>query len=216
MRDSMRILIVDDEQQMLKILQAFLTKEGYEVVSAHDGEMALDIFQEHVFDLVILDWMMPKKDGLSVCREIKSMSDVKVIMLTAKNENEDEFSALQSGADDYIKKPFHPGVLIARIQRLLPNESLFKFEDIVIDEQTKRILKSGQDVNATKTEYELLKALAIRKGQILTRQQLLDFVWGYDYEGDERTVDTHIRRLRDKILSDAIRTHRGIGYSLEV
>lgn len=201
---------------MLKILQAFLTKEGYEVVSAHDGEMALDIFQEHVFDLVILDWMMPKKDGLSVCREIKSMSDVKVIMLTAKNENEDEFSALQSGADDYIKKPFHPGVLIARIQRLLPNESLFKFEDIVIDEQTKRILKSGQDVNATKTEYELLKALAIRKGQILTRQQLLDFVWGYDYEGDERTVDTHIRRLRDKILSDAIRTHRGIGYSLEV
>lgn len=212
----MRILIVDDEQQMLKILQAFLTKEGYEVVSAHDGEMALDIFQEHVFDLVILDWMMPKKDGLSVCREIKSMSDVKVIMLTAKNENEDEFSALQSGADDYIKKPFHPGVLIARIQRLLPNESLFKFEDIVIDEQTKRILKSGQDVNATKTEYELLKALAIRKGQILTRQQLLDFVWGYDYEGDERTVDTHIRRLRDKILSDAIRTHRGIGYSLEV
>lgn len=212
----MRILIADDEQQMLKILRAFLTKEGYEVDTAENGEEAFTKFQEQAYDLIILDWMMPKLDGLSVCKQIKAQSDVKVMMLTAKNENEDEFAALQSGADDYIKKPFHPGVLIARIQRLLPDKGSLAFEDIVIDEQAKRILKNGQDVNATKTEYELLKALATRRGQILTRQQLLDHVWGYDYDGDERTVDTHIRRLRDKILSDAIRTHRGIGYSLEV
>lgn len=212
----MRILIADDEQQMLKILTAFFKKEGYDVETATNGEEAFQKFQETQYDLVILDWMMPHKDGLTVCREIKAHSDVKVIMLTAKNENEDEFAALQVGADDYIKKPFHPGVLIARIQRLLPKEDHLAFEDIVIDEATKRILKNGLDVNATKTEYELLKTLALRRGQILTRQQLLDLVWGYDYEGDERTVDTHIRRIRDKILSDAIKTHRGIGYSLEV
>lgn len=212
----MRILIADDEKPMLKILQAFLLKEGYEIVTATNGEEALLRFQEQTFDLVILDWMMPKKDGLTVCQELKAKSDVKVMMLTAKNENEDEFAALQTGADDYIKKPFHPGVLVARIKRLLPKYDALQFEDIQIDEQAKRILKGGKDVGATKTEYELLKALATRRGQILTRQQLLDLVWGYDYEGDERTVDTHIRRLRDKILSDAIRTHRGLGYSLEV
>ncbi|MGL6228935.1 MAG: response regulator transcription factor [Culicoidibacterales bacterium] len=212
----MRILIADDEQQMLKILAAFLGKEGYTVDIVDNGEDAVNKFQQQNYDLVILDWMMPKKDGLTACKEIKATSDVKVMILTAKNENEDEFAAFQGGADDYIKKPFHPGVLIARIKRLLPKQEWLQFEDIVIDEQAKRILKNGCDVSATKTEYELIKALATRRGQILTRQQLLDLVWGYDYEGDERTVDTHIRRVRDKILSDAIKTHRGIGYSLEV
>ena len=211
----MRVLIVDDEQDMLKILKAYFEKEGFQVLLAKDGEEALEIFYEVKIDLAILDWMMPKRNGITVCQEIKKNSSVKVLMLTAKSENEDELAALQSGADEYVKKPFHPGILLTRAKKLLNQDEVIQVQNLKIDLIKNKVYKSDKELEITKTELELIKCFLNHKGTILTREKLLDIVWGFDYFGDERTVDTHVRRLRKKIGEDIIKTHRGLGYSLE-
>ncbi|MFC7394172.1 response regulator transcription factor [Scopulibacillus cellulosilyticus] len=211
----MNILIVDDEKDMLKILKAYFEREGYDTFLAEDGEEALDIFYSNKIDLAILDWMMPHLNGISVCKEIKKNSQAKVIMLTAKSENEDELMALNTGADDYVKKPFHPDILLTRAKKLLKEDAIVKFGDIKIDFKGKKIYKNDHDIQATKTEFELMRCFLKNQGHILSRKDLLDIVWGLDYIGEERTVDTHIRRLREKVGTGLIKTHRGLGYSLE-
>ncbi|MGL5346725.1 MAG: response regulator transcription factor [Peptostreptococcaceae bacterium] len=211
----MNILIADDEVNMLKILKAYFNKDGYNVLSAKDGEEALDIFYNNKIDLAILDWMMPKKDGLQVCREIKENSNTKVLMLTAKSQTEDELKALNIGADEYIRKPFDPRILILRAKKLTGTSELLKIKNLKIDFKSNKVFKHDEEINLTKKELELIKCLVDNKGIILSREKLLNLVWGMDYFGDDRTVDTHIRRLRAKIGEDIITTHRGIGYSLE-
>lgn len=211
----MNILIADDEIYMLKILKAYFEKEGFNVFLAEDGEVALDIFYNNRIDIAILDWMMPKLNGIELCKEIKDKSNIKVLMLTAKSENQDEFIALNIGADDYIKKPFDPRILILRAKKLLKSEMVVCIGNIKIDLQAQKIFKNETDLNVTKKEFELMKCFLENKGIILSRKKLLDMVWGFDYFGEERTVDTHIRRLREKIGENFIKTHRGMGYSLE-
>ncbi|MBC1373327.1 response regulator transcription factor [Listeria booriae] len=212
----MNVLIADDQKDMLKILCAYFEKEGFTVFQAETGEEALTIFYEEKLDLAVLDWMMPGINGIEVCKEMKASSGLKVMMLTAKSEGEDEYFALEAGADDYVKKPFFPKALLARAKNLTGFHNTIQLGDITIDTYAKKLYKNDCDLNATKTEYELMRVLCQNKGGILTRAQLLDLVWGIDYEGEERTVDTHIRRLREKIGDSLIKTHRGMGYSLEV
>lgn len=211
----MQVLIADDEPQMLHILKSYFVKEGLEVLLAQDGEEALELFYAHKIDLAILDWMMPKMSGVEVCREIKRISQTKVLLLTAKGGQDDEFIALKSGADDYVRKPFDPRVLLIRTRKLLHITAKITIGDLIIDLEGQKIYRRGEDVQATNKEFHLMKYLAQHQGQIVSRKMLLDHVWGFDYFGDERTVDTHIRRLREKIGEDQIRTYRGMGYSLD-
>ncbi|MCM3738274.1 response regulator transcription factor [Bacillus cytotoxicus] len=211
----MNVLIVDDEKDMLRILKVYFEREGYSVFLAEDGERALDIFYEKKVDLLILDWMMPRVNGLSVCKEVKKHSDAKVLILTAKSEHEDELMALNTGADDYVKKPFHPGILLTRAKKLLKEDKVIYIQDIKVDMQAKKIYKDDEDLEVTKKEFELMTCFLRNQGSILSRKDLLDLVWGIDYFGEERTVDTHVRRLREKIGADLIKTHRGMGYSME-
>lgn len=212
----MNILIAHDELYMLKILKAYFEKENYKVFLSKDGEEALDIFYNNKIDMAVLDWMMPKKNGIEVCKEIKEKSSLKVVMLTAKNENEDELKALNIGADEYIKKPFDPRILLIRVKKLLNIENIIILGNIKVDLKGKKIFKDEVDLNLTKKEFQLFQCLYENRGMILTRKQLLDIIWGLDYFGEERTVDTHIRRLREKIGEELIKTHRGMGYSLEL
>ncbi|WP_422661232.1 response regulator transcription factor [Paenibacillus sp. EC2-1] len=211
----MRVLIADDEPDMLRILTAYFKKERYEVFTANNGEEALETFYREKVDLVILDWMMPKKSGIEVCREIKARSDKKVLILTAKGEEEDELKALSIGADEYIRKPFHPKVLVLRVKKLMGIEKELRYQTLRIDPEGSKVYKDDVDLQLTKTEFELMYALVRHRGQILTRQKLLDIVWGLDYFGDIRTVDTHVRRLREKVGEQVIKTHRGLGYSVD-
>lgn len=209
----MNILIADDELAMLKILQNYFQREGFTVFTATNGEEALAIFYQEKIDLAILDWMMPKKDGLMVCREMKQTQKIKVLLLTARDTGEDEFQALAEGTDDYVNKPFYPKVLIMRAKKLLQIEAIQQLQNVSFDVTSKRVWRAGIEIELTKTEFELLRIFSQNRRQILTRDQLLDLVWGLDYMGDARTVDTHIRRLREKIGENIIQTHRGIGYS---
>ncbi|TQR44503.1 response regulator transcription factor [Paenibacillus popilliae] len=211
----MNVLIADDEPHMLKILAAYFDKEGFRTFTAENGHQALEIYYNQPLDLAVLDWMMPHMSGIEVCREIKSNSKLKVLMLTAKGEHEDELTALDSGADEYIRKPFDPRVLLARAKKLLNMQAQYLFGNIQVDMEGQKICKRGIDLRVTKKEFQLMKFFILNKGQVLTRKALLDHVWGYDYFGEERTVDTHIRRLREKIGEEWIRTHRGMGYSFE-
>lgn len=212
----MTILIADDEPQMVKILSAYFKKEGFHVLTANDGQEALEIFESAKVDLAILDWMMPKVDGIEVCKYIKDNSDTKVLILTAKGQNEDEINALHSGADDYIKKPFNPQILLLRAKKLMNSSEEIKVRDIRIIEHEKKAYRREELLQLTKIEYDLLLFFSRNKGVILSRDRIIDVVWGMDYEGDPRTVDTHIRRLRTKIGTDIIKTYRGVGYCLEV
>ncbi|HAU32989.1 MAG TPA: DNA-binding response regulator [Lysinibacillus sp.] len=209
----MNILIADDEVDMLKILQNYFQREGFTVFTATNGEEALTVFYQERIDLAILDWMMPKVDGMMVCREMKRTQKIKVLMLTARDTGEDEFKALADGADDYVNKPFYPKVLIMRAKKLLQIEAIQQLHDVSFDVTSKRVWRAGTEIELTKTEFELLRIFSQNRRQILTRDQLLDLVWGLDYMGDPRTVDSHIRRLREKIGENIIQTHRGIGYS---
>lgn len=213
---EINILIADDEPHMVKILSAYLKEEGFTILEAKDGQEALSIFETTKIELAILDWMMPKIDGIEVCKYIKEYSHTKVLILTAKSQNEDEIMALNGGADEYIKKPFDPRILVLRVKKLLNMSEDIKVSDIRINEREKKAYKSEEPLQLTKLEYELLIVFIKNKGVILSRDKLIDLVWGMDYEGDYRTVDTHIRRLRTKIGEDFIKTYRGIGYCLEV
>lgn len=212
----MNILIADDEEKMVKILKAYFKNEGFNVIEAYDGQEALDKFFEFNISLAILDWMMPKIDGIEVCKYIKENSSTKVLMLTAKDDLDDEFKALNSGADEYIKKPFDPRILILRAKKLLNEKEKLEVKDIVINTLEMKAYKGGEVLKLTKIEYDLLNMFIKNKGIILSRDKIIEIVWGIGYEGDYRTVDTHIRRLRSKTYEDLIKTYRGIGYSLEV
>lgn len=212
----MKILFAEDDIQMQKIVRIYLEKEGYEVTTASDGEEGLAYLCEKEFDLVILDWMMPKKDGITLCKEIRQMNlPVKIILLTAKNTSLDELQGLVAGADDYISKPFDIPILLIRIKKLVNAESIFTYRNLVLNAKTYEVKKDGMILDLTKKEYDLLVYLISNQGVTLTREQLLSHVWGINYEGDTRTVDTHIKRLRKKIGNQMIATKIGVGYTME-
>lgn len=211
----MNILIADDEKHMLKILLAYFQKEGFNIFTAKDGDEALELFHLHKIDLAILDWMMPEVSGVEACRYIKENSNTKVLILTAKTQNDDEIEALNCGADEYIKKPFDPRILLIRAKKLINFNDEININDIKINTDEQRVYKNGEALKLTKIEYDLLISFVRNRGIILSRDKLIDLVWGMDYDGDYRTVDTHIRRLRSKIGEDSIKTYRGIGYSME-
>ncbi|MBY6930014.1 response regulator transcription factor [Clostridium botulinum] len=212
----MNILIADDEKHMLKILEAYFKREGFNTFVAEDGEMALEIFYSNKIDIAVLDWMMPKISGIEACRYIKENSTAKVLILTAKSQNDDEIEALNCGADEYIKKPFDPRILLLRAKKLVNFNEKIIVNNIKLNINEQKAYKNDKILKLTKIEYDLLSVFIKNKGIILSRDKLIDLVWGIDYIGEYRTVDTHIRRLRTKIGEDIIKTYRGIGYSLEV
>lgn len=220
------ILVIDDEAAIRELLKYNLEKEGYKVTSASDGEHALNLMDKSKFDLVILDLMLPGINGLEVCRKMRqdhSLSTIPIIMLTAKGEEIDKVVGLELGADDYVTKPFGVRELLARIKVRLRRTSLDREEDIivkgdlVIDSSAFSIRVRNEEVDFTPKEFELLKLLATHPGKVYTRDELLEKIWGYEYPGDTRTVDVHVRHLRQKIEKDPsipeyIETLRGIGY----
>lgn len=209
----MHILIAEDDPDMQKILRLYLQKEGYEVSAVSNGRDAVDFLSENQVDLVILDWMMPVQDGIRTCREIRLLRiPTKILMLTAKGESGDEIQGLTCGADDYLRKPFDIRILLLRIRKLCGTENVLSCQDILLNPDTMEVTKRGQRVVLTKTEYELLKFFLSNQRRVLSREKLLDHIWGMDYEGDVRTVDTNIRRLRKKIGENMIQTRVGLGY----
>lgn len=209
----MNLLIAEDDPDMQKILGLYLKKEGYQVNAVSDGRAAIDFLSEHPVDLVLLDWMMPIQDGIQTCREIRRLGiPAKVLMLTAKGANEDEVRGLSCGADDYLRKPFDIQVLLLRIKKLCRAEHVLRCHDLELNQDTREVAVSGKRVDLTKTEYELLKFFLMNQRMVLSRELLLSRIWGMDFEGDIRTVDTNIRRLRKKIGEPYIRTKVGMGY----
>lgn len=212
----MRILIAEDDTDMQKILIMYLKKEGYDVTAVSDGKAALSYLMEHKADLAVLDWMMPRMSGIDVCRELRRYGiPVKVLMLTAKSGSEDEIAGLSGGADEYMHKPFDPRILILRIKKLCGLESVLRCAQLSLNQETMAVSLDGEMLKLTKKEYELLRYLMMNRNIVLSREKLLKQVWGMDYDGDDRTVDTHIRRLRSKIGEGFITTHVGLGYALE-
>lgn len=224
-----KILVVDDEDPIAKILDFNLRKEGYDVIVANDGEKAVELAFSEDPDLILLDLMLPKKDGMEVCREVRAQKNIPIIMLTAKNSEIDKVLGLEFGADDYVTKPFSTRELMARVKVNLrrvakqtevveeKNTSEVVIKDIVIYPEAYIIKKNGEEVDLTRREFDLFYYLAQHRGQVLTRENLLQTVWGYDYFGDVRTVDVTVRRLREKIETDSsqpeyIMTRRGVGY----
>jgi two-component system response regulator ResD len=219
-----KIMIADDESRLRTLIKDWLTDAGYEAVEAEDGKVALDKFRnDPEIDLIILDVMMPYLDGWKVCQEIRKTSKVPIIMLTARSEEMDELESFEKGANDYIPKPFSLSVLLARIKARLELDSLsgniIEHGDLKIDLDQHKVILAGRDVELTPIEYELLVHLAKNYGRVFTRENLLMHVWGYDYYGGDRTVDTHVGRLRIKLgeYGDKyIKTVRGYGYKFEI
>jgi len=219
------ILFADDEERMRRLVKDFLQRDGYAVLEAADGKEAIELYDENKkIDLVILDVMMPKYDGWSVLRHIRNNDkDLPVIMLTARNEDADEVFGIDLGADDYIGKPFSPIVLMARIKLLLRKryenltQTIKELGGIKIDETARRVIINDERLDLSPKEYELLVYLATNRDVAVSREQILNAVWGYDYFGDLRTVDTHIKKLRSKlgVKADLIQTVRGYGYRFE-
>lgn len=214
-----KILIADDEQLMRQLVIDFLKPEGYEILEALDGKEALDIYDKEHPDLILLDVMMPGYDGWTVCREIRRESTVPIMMLTAKGEEIDQLFAYDLGADEYITKPFSPKILVAKIKALLrrsqnEQETHEADDGVAIDRDARQVVIDGKNVDLSPTEYKLLNYLMSNTGKALSRRQILNQVWNYDYYGDLRTVDTHINRLRIKLGDKGryIRTVRGYGY----
>ncbi|MCS7241108.1 MAG: response regulator transcription factor [Candidatus Caldatribacterium sp.] len=222
-----RILVVDDEQAVGEILRLYLEREGFAVTVVHDGEAALEAVRRHPFDLVLLDLMLPKKDGWTVCREIRSFSSIPIIMLTARGEEVDRILGLELGADDYVPKPFSPREVVARVKAVLrrskaQNTEKHRMVDLGplhIDYEARKVLVHGTPVNLTPKEFELLYFLALHPERVFTREKLLEEIWGYDFPGDTRTVDTHIKRIREKLeevgAPPLIKTVWGFGYKLD-
>lgn len=212
----MNLLIAEDDLDMQKILALYLRREGYHVDLASNGAEAVQFLTRHPVDLVLLDWMMPVQNGLGACREIRRLGlPVKILMLTAKGQNEDEIAGLSCGADDYLRKPFDMQVLLLRIKKLCKAEGLLRCGDLTLNPATGEVTGQGRKLELTRTEFELLKYFMDNQRIVLSREQLLDRVWGMDYEGDIRTVDAHIRRLRKKIGGAYVRTRIGMGYVME-
>ena len=221
--DRLKILVVDDEARMRKLVKDFLTRSGYVVIGAEDGSQAMDIFYEQKdIALVILDIMMPKMDGWETCREIRAYSKVPIIMLTAKSDERDELLGFQLGVDEYISKPFSPKILVARVEAILRRanavqEEAMEIGGIVLDKSAHSVKIDGQPVDLSVKEFELLEYFLTNKGVALSREKILNNVWNYDYFGDARTIDTHVKKLRSKMgeKGDYIKTIWGMGYKFE-
>jgi two-component system, OmpR family, response regulator ResD len=218
---SKTVLIADDELRIRKLVSDFLTREGYTVLEADNGRSALELLESGNIDLAVLDVMMPEQDGLTVCRELRKKSAIPVIMLTARSEEIDQLFAFELGADEYVTKPFSPKVLTARVNALfrrIEGEKTATLGGLEMNPAARQVFISGQPLDLSPKEYELLAYLIENKGKALSRQQILNQVWNYDYFGDLRTVDTHINRLRTKLgdQSGLVQTIRGYGYRFEV
>ena len=224
--EKIKILVVDDESRMRKLVKDFLVRENYEVLEAGDGEEALNIFYaEKDIALILLDVMMPKINGWDVCREIRETSKVPIIMLTAKGEEEDELNGFDLGVDEYISKPFSPKILVARIGAILRRSGRTEAEGnvlsaggIVVDQTAHMVTVDGESIDLSFKEFELLTYFLENQGIALSREKILNHVWNYDYFGDARTIDTHVKKLRAKIgeKGDYIKTIWGMGYKFEV
>ncbi len=223
--ERLKILVVDDEARMRKLVKDFLSKSGYEVLEAEDGSRAVDIFLEQKdIALMILDVMMPIMDGWETCREIRSYSKVPIIMLTAKSDEKDELLGFQLGVDEYISKPFSPKILVARVEAILRRTNQLGTEEclsaggIVIDKSAHSVTIDGELIELSYKEFELLTYFVENKGIALSREKILNNVWNYDYFGDARTIDTHVKKLRSKMgeKGDLIKTIWGMGYKLSV
>ena len=223
--DALKILVVDDESRMRKLVKDFLTKKNFQVLEAGDGEEAMDIFyEEKDIALIILDVMMPKMDGWEVCREIRKNSKVPIIMLTARRDERDELLGFDLGVDEYISKPFSPKILVARVEAILRRTGQGSAEDvlsaggIVIDKAAHLATVDGKTMDLSFKEFELLTYFLENEGIALSREKILNSVWNYDYFGDARTIDTHVKKLRSKMgdKGDYIKTIWGMGYKFEV
>lgn len=223
-----RILLVEDEKAIRDAVSAYLEREGYWVTPAGDGEVALAEFDRHRFDVVVLDLMLPKISGEEVCRSIRDVSDVPIIMLTAKGEIEDRIAGLELGADDYLVKPFSPRELVARVRALMrrsrsdsePQRDRLEYGALVVDVSAHKAFLEGEEIDLTASEFKLLVTLARYPGRVYTRMELVEKVLGYDFEGYERTIDSHVKNLRAKIHDDPreptyIWTVHGVGYRFE-
>lgn len=223
-----KLLIVDDNKQITSILEEYAKKEGYKTVVALDGEQAIEKFESEKPDVILLDVMMPKKDGFAVCREIRRISNVPIIMVTARGEDFEKIMGLEIGADDYIVKPFSPGEVMERVKaimrRIIREETqaqIYSYDNLTINLDDYTVTMDGYLLSLTKKEIEIFWMLATSKNKVFSRDNLLNNVWGYDYFGDNRTVDSHIKRLRSKLsqyehpLWD-IKTIWGVGYKFEV
>lgn len=222
--DRLKILVIDDESRMRKLVRDFLVKKNFEVLEAENGEEAIDLFfQEKEIALLILDVMMPKMDGWQVCREIRQHSKVPIIMLTAKGDERDELLGFELGVDEYISKPFSPKILVARVEALLKRTVSQKLSDIIsidgiiMDNDARTVTVDGKNIEMSFREYELLKYLMENENIALSRDKILNIVWNYDYYGDSRTIDSHIKKIRHKLGKKGkhIQTIRGIGYKFE-
>ncbi|MBR4671523.1 MAG: response regulator transcription factor [Butyrivibrio sp.] len=222
--DDLKILVVDDESRMRKLVKDFLIKDGYIVLEAGDGQQALDMFYEDKdISLIILDVMMPKRDGWEVCREIRNNSKVPIIMLTAKSEERDELLGFELGVDEYISKPFSPKILAARVSAILRrtnqsvNNQVMEAGGITINKVAHSVFVDDKEVDLSYKEFELLSFFFENKGVALSREKILNNVWNYDYFGDARTIDTHVKKLRGKLgnKGDLIKTIWGMGYKFE-
>lgn len=224
--DKLKILVVDDESRMRKLVRDFLVRQDYEVLEAGDGEEALDIFyREKDIALLILDVMMPKMNGWEVCREVRENSKVPIIMLTAKSDESDELMGFDLGVDEYISKPFSPKILVARVEAILRRTNLIgessqikKAGLIVLDKTAHEVTIDGKSVELSFKEFELLEYFMDNQGIALSRERILNSVWNYDYFGDARTIDTHVKKLRSKLgkQGEYIKTVWGMGYKFEV
>ena len=221
---NIQILVVDDESRMRKLVKDFLQREGYSVLEAGDGMEAMDIFYEQKIDLVILDVMMPRMDGWQTCREIRRDSTVPIIMLTARSEERDELQGFELGVDEYISKPFSPKILVARVGALLKRiygtdaEEKIEAGGIELDKAAHQVQVDGKSIDLSYKEFELLKYFLENQGIALSREKILNNVWNYDYFGDARTIDTHVKKLRNKLgdKGNYIKTIWGMGYKFEV
>lgn len=223
--EALKILVVDDESRMRKLVHDFLAKAGYQVLEAEDGAEAVDIFfGRKDIALVILDVMMPKLDGYQVLKEIRTYSKVPVVMLTARAEEHDELKGFELGVDEYISKPFSPKILVARVEALLrrnrehTSDDILEVAGIVVNRSAHTVSIDGANVNLSYKEFELLTYFMENKGLALSREKILNSVWNYDYFGDARTIDTHVKKLRSKMgeKGDYIKTIWGMGYKFEV
>ncbi|MFP4200900.1 MAG: winged helix-turn-helix domain-containing protein [Bacillota bacterium] len=224
--NTTKILIIEDDGNIRKLLALYLKREGFKVLTASSGQEGLDLFFSEAPDLVILDIMLPDIDGWEICRRIRHKDTCPVIMLTALDSTRDKVAGLELGSDDYITKPFEPREMIARVRAVLRRSSdtvrgpILKFPDLTIDQKAHRVIRCGEEIHLTAREFDLLWLLANHPGQVFTRDQLLDRVWGYEFYGNIRTVDVHIRHLREKMEPDPdhpryIKTVWGVGYKFE-
>ena len=222
--DKLKILVVDDESRMRKLVRDFLVKQNFEVLEAGDGEEAVDLFfQQKDIALILLDVMMPKMDGWQVCREIRAYSKVPIIMLTAKSDERDELQGFDLGVDEYITKPFSPKILVARVEAILRRSNLLTNEDIIsaggieLNKSAHQVKIDGKDIELSFKEFELLAYFMENQGIALSREKILNNVWNYDYFGDARTIDTHVKKLRSKLgeKGELIKTIWGMGYKFE-